>query len=527
MIFPALGNPHKVGGGGRMTLQRQSGRYLFAMRKLLAAALIGILSLGVVSPALAKDNKHKESRDKVKTRFELEFRDWRGDFWGNEGLARMVTLGVMKGNGDGTLAADRPVSRLEAAIMMSRLLDLEAPELPLGELKIKAPWGELKIENSKREFELRIKTREGEFKFEDSKQVPDWGRAAILTGLEHGFVLFDGAKLSPLAALNRLEAAIMLVKANGLDAEARARAGAELSFSDANEIDERLRGYIAIAVENGYVTGYEDGSFRPARLVTRAEWATLLDRLDRKVSAPVSRNGRQVKGIVTDVATGATPKVTMTTPVFPQGVSYAVDDSAVFYEKGKAITLADVAAGDSVIINLSADRTILMLTVNNVPVHTVGTVTAYTAPTANTAGRVTILVDGVEKRYPVTADTVVTLGDRPASPAEIRAGDRVKVTTEGAEVSRILIKVDTVSVSGAFADVDYGPGGALPTLTITDRDDHETSYTVADHATITDKAGRSLTMADLAAGDQLTLQVERNLVTQIVRTRRASTDTDA
>lgn len=499
---------------------------MFAMRKLLAAALVGVLSLGAVSPALAHDDKHK-SRVAVKSRFEIQFKDWQGEFWGNEALARMVTLGVMKGNGDGTLAAGRSVSRLEAAIMMSRLLELEAPELPLGELKIKAPWGELKIENSKREFQLRIKTREGEFKFEDSKQVPDWGRAAILTGLEHGFVLFDGAKLSPLDALNRLEAAIMLVKANGLDAEARARAGAELSFTDAGQIDERLRGYIAVAVENGYVTGYEDGSFRPGRLVTRAEWATLLDRLDRKASAPVSRNGRQVKGSVTGVATGEVPTVTMTTPVFPHGVAYAVDDTAVFYEKGKPVTLADIAAGDRVLINLSSDRKILMLTVNNVPAHAVGTVAAYTAPTATAAGSVTVTVDGVDKVYPVTLGTAVMLGDRPATPADIRLGDRVKVTTEGAAVSRITIKVETISVSGALSAVDYGPGGALPAMTVVGKEGAGTTYTVADFATIADKEGLPLTMADLQAGDKLTLKVERNLVIKVVRTRRAGTDAAA
>ncbi len=491
------------------------------MRKLVAATLAGVLSLGAVSPAFA-DGREREGKAEVKGRFEAQFKDWKGDFWGNESLARLITLGVIKGNDDGTVAASRAVSRLEAAIMLSRLLDLKAPEIPQGEFKIKAPWGEIEIENKGREFEMKIKTRDGEIKLEDSKNIPDWGRAAILAGLEHGFVLFEGAKLSPMASLNRLEAAIMLVKAGGLDAEAKAKAGAELSFKDADKIAANLRGYIAIAVEKGFVTGYEDGTFQPTKLVTRAEWAALLDRLDGKESDVVSKDGRQVKGTVTAVATGTAPSITVTTPVFPNGVTYPIDDTAVFYEKGKAVTLADVAAGDSVIINLSADRKVLMVSVRNVPVQTAGTVKAYTAPTATAAGSLTITVDGADKVYPVAANTAITLGEKAATLADIRVGDQVKVTTEGAQVTKIAIKVEAITVNGTLSAVVLGQNGALPTLTIAGVNNTSVTYSVVDYATLADANGKALTMADLKVGDKLSLKVERNLVIRIVRTQVAA-----
>lgn len=490
------------------------------MRKVVALTLAGALALGTAAPALA-DNDHGRSHGKGsgKNRFEDKFKDWNREFWGNEALARMITKGVIKGNDDGTVAAVRPVSRLEAAIMLGRLLNLEAPEIPYGEIKLKAPWGELEIENKGDKFELKLKTREGEIKIEDDGDIPSWGRAAILVGLQQGFLIFDGAKLSPSAPLNRLEAAIMLVKAAGLDEEAQAKADADLSFTDEAKIASRLRGYIAIAVEKGFVTGYEDGSFRPDKLVTRAEWAALLDRLDRKGPA-VSPDGRQVKGAVTAVSIGASPSITMTTPVFPGGVTYAVDDTAVLYEKGKEVTIADVAVGDNVIINLSEDRKILMLAVNNVPREVTGVVTAYTAPSATAAGSLTLTVNGAATTYSVPSDMAFTLGGKAATAADVRIGDKVVLVMEGAQLTKVHIKVETVTVSGTLSAVTPA-GNARPTITLIGENNTAATYTIADYATINAKNGPALTLNDLKPGDKATLTVERNLVAKIVRTQSA------
>lgn len=495
------------------------------MRKLVALTLAGALTLGATAPVLAHGDDHGQKIAKVewskKNRFESKFWDWNPEFWGNEALARMITKGVIMGNTDGTVAAIRPVSRLEAAIMLSRLLNLEAPEIPYGEFKLEAPWGELKIENKRDKYELKLKTREGEFKIEDAGDIPSWGRSAVLIGLQQGFLIFDGAKLSPMSSLNRLEAAIMLVKAAGLDAEAQAKAGLELEFEDADKIASRLRGYIAVAVEQGFVTGYEDGTFRPHKLVTRAEWASLLDRLDRKGPA-VSPDGRQVKGHVTAVSLGSNPSITMTTPVFPGGVTYPVDDTAVFYEKGNEVTLADVVAGDNVIINLSTDRKILMVTVHNVAQEVTGVVTRYTAPTSSTAGSLTLTVDGASRTYSVPAGTDFTLDGVTATAADVRVGDKVELLLEGAHLTRVAIKVERVTFSGTLAAVTQGANSTLPSLTVAGEGNTAATYSVLDHATITEKDGDALTMDDLEAGDRVTLTLERNQITRIVRTQAAA-----
>lgn len=482
------------------------------MRKWMALLLAGTLTLSLAVPALARD---KEREKDHKSRFEVQFKDWDTQFWGNESLARMVTKGVIKGNGDGTVAANRPVSRLEAAIMVARLLDLEAPQIPRGEFKLKAPWGEIKIENEGDEFEIKIKTRDDEWEFEDDDDVPAWGREAILIGLEHGFLIFDGARLNPMSPLNRLEAAIMLVKAAGMDEEAQNWAGADLSFTDASKIPQRLQGYIAVAVEQEFVTGYENGSFMPHKPVTRAEWATLLDRLDRD-GAPVSADGRQVKGMVTAVNVGTAPSIAMTTPVFPNGVTYPVDDTAVFYKNRQEITIADISAGDQVIINLSPDRQILMVTVHNLVKRIAGQVSAYTEPTTSAAGSITVTdKTGVTTTHALTVQTAVRLGESAGTLADLLVGDQVKLTLEGAQLTSIMIKVEAVTVTGSLSAITQGVDGALPTLTVVSENSPAITYTVADYATISGSGETALTLTDLQVGDLVTLRVQRGLVVRI------------
>lgn len=484
------------------------------MRKIAAAVLAGALSLTALTPTTVLADDHREDGHK-RPQYEQDFKDWQQSFWANESLARMITRGVIKGNGDATIASSRSVTRLEAAIMLSRLLELQAPEIPAGEFKIKAPWGELEIENTDHKFEIKLKTREGEFKLEDGDKVPEWGRAAILSALRDGFLVFDGASISPMKPLNRLEAAMMMVKAAGLDAEAQARKGADLTFKDEAKIPERLRGYIALAVENGFVNGYEDGSFRPEQVLSRAEWAALLDRLDRKSGPAVTADGKQVKATVTAVDADSTPSVRVTTPVYPGGVTYQFDPAAVVYKSGKEITVADIQADDQVIINLDAEREVALLTVANVVRQVSGQVEGFTAPTNTAGGSLELKEKDGTQTYKVTEATTVKLGDREATLADVRDGDAVTVKLEGTRVSEIAIKIETKTVAGTLDAITAGDDNTLPTIALKDAAEGQAPYSVADHATIKDSNGAAITLADLQPGDQLSLQVERDLIVAI------------
>ncbi|HKP87577.1 MAG TPA: S8 family serine peptidase, partial [Blastocatellia bacterium] len=114
-----------------------------------------------------------------------------------------------------------------------------------------------------------------------------------------GMMSASGATFNPLGNTSRLDLAVALIRALGLDAEARARAGAAVTVSyngqtlvlaDNADIPAALRGYVQFALDRGILQAYfslEQGPFelvpttkarvKPSDPVTRAWLAYALD----------------------------------------------------------------------------------------------------------------------------------------------------------------------------------------------------------------------------------------------------------
>ncbi len=81
----------------------------------------------------------------------------------------------------------------------------------------------------------------------------------------------NGSQFRPLENVNRLAAAVALVRAAGLRSEAEAKAGGLLPFADSASIPSNLRGYVSVAVSRGLMQS--DGTFRPQGTFIRADLA--------------------------------------------------------------------------------------------------------------------------------------------------------------------------------------------------------------------------------------------------------------
>lgn len=100
-----------------------------------------------------------------------------------------------------------------------------------------------------------------------------WGEAAIYKASALGFAngYTDGTFL-PNRSVTRAEFAVMLARALQLQVEK------ESTFADAALIPEWARGYVAAAVKEKWITGYEDHKFHANRLITREEMAAIIVR---------------------------------------------------------------------------------------------------------------------------------------------------------------------------------------------------------------------------------------------------------
>jgi uncharacterized protein YkwD len=156
-------------------------------------------------------------------------------------ILRMADEGVISGYDDGTFRPSASVSRAQLATLLVRQLEL---------------------------------TLDGEAtSFSDlGADHPHADNVAIAAS--HGLVGgYDDGTFRPGRALTRAQAATMLVRAFEV---ASAAGGHDFSDVDAANVHG---GAIAAAAEHGMVGGYDDGTFRPGQALTRAQIATILDRL--------------------------------------------------------------------------------------------------------------------------------------------------------------------------------------------------------------------------------------------------------
>ena len=92
-------------------------------------------------------------------------------------------------------------------------------------------------------------------------------RGALFHGTE------AGGSFSPHAQADRLTAAVALVRAAGLQAEAEAKAGDSLLYlTDAAAVPAGMRGYVSVAVARGLLPA-DQSAFRPQSALTRLELA--------------------------------------------------------------------------------------------------------------------------------------------------------------------------------------------------------------------------------------------------------------
>jgi serine protease AprX len=97
-----------------------------------------------------------------------------------------------------------------------------------------------------------------------------------------GRLIYDaanGGAFRPDNSATRLVAAVAFVKAAGLDNQA-ANAVLPLSVADASQIPAEWRGYVAVALQRGFLT-LDGNNFSPNRAVTRFELAQAMNRIVR------------------------------------------------------------------------------------------------------------------------------------------------------------------------------------------------------------------------------------------------------
>jgi uncharacterized repeat protein (TIGR02543 family) len=171
--------------------------------------------------------------------------------WAQGSIEKLVSLGYIAGYPDGTFKPGNQITRAEFCAIMDKVLDLTTAPAEAG-------------------------TRQQTPTFTDVS-TGDWFdqavESAVYAGIAKGYG--DGT-FHPNAPISRQEIACVLVHALDESDLADSNARAVTKFLDDRDIAWWSRGFIFVALQQGIVSGYPDGSFKPENETTRAEACTMI-----------------------------------------------------------------------------------------------------------------------------------------------------------------------------------------------------------------------------------------------------------
>jgi hypothetical protein len=307
------------------------------MKKLLATTLAFSLVMGMGTTAFAKGGRYynddeRESRwnqgnwdqsnwnqnDQQNNEVNFDFKDMRSkDFeWALRYIADLASRRVFEGYSDGSFKPQETVSRIEAITAAVRVMGLR----------------------DKAESSAEMQTH---LNFKDADRIPSWAVGYVAVAAENNLFSETDTNVNPNQPADRLWATTLLVKALKLQGEAEAQMNAQLPFNDASDIPAGSVGYVKVAVDKGLVNGFEDNTFRPQQLVTRAQIAALLDRAGNQL--PGSNDG-----LVTGTVTAPVNNNVLTINNNGQSISLTLDPNAFIYRNGARVSASALQVGDVV-----------------------------------------------------------------------------------------------------------------------------------------------------------------------------------
>jgi hypothetical protein len=220
------------------------------VHKKIASALIALLILFTFAGNLfaAPVEYGEELQNMPQNSPSVSFTDLPNTHWAYKYIAEMVNKKVLDGYPDNKFRPENTISRAEFATIIVKAAGLQAKKVNYSS-------------------------------FSDIK-VTDWYSPFIETAKDYltGYRTANGEYIyNPTAPALREDITVAIVKLKGYDAARLAnRSIIEAMFRDYEGISESAKDYVAIAVENGLVSGYPDETFRPQNSITRAEAAALL-----------------------------------------------------------------------------------------------------------------------------------------------------------------------------------------------------------------------------------------------------------
>ncbi len=280
------------------------------------------------------DDDDDDKDDKYNIRW--QFKDEEELQWALEYIMRLASKGVFTGYEDGTFKPHQKISRIETLTAAVRLMGLRAEA------------------ESAEKMNTDLHFKDGD---KVKKKYP-WAVGYVAVALENDLFFETDTEVKPEQNATRLWSTILLIKSLKLEDEAKALNNTKLEFKDAKEIPAGAVGYVALALEKGIITGYEDKhgnkTFRPNQPVTRAELAALLDRTDSEMP---DHDASAIEGTLK--AAPANGQLTVVKSDNKE-LTLTVDPNVFIFRDDKKAALSALQPGDKLFIRTYQNRVVFI-----------------------------------------------------------------------------------------------------------------------------------------------------------------------
>ena len=244
--------------------------------------------------------------------------------WAIEAIESMANDGIIKGYEDGSFKPAKTVSKLEALVLISRIIGVNEES---NARIVESAWEAFGDEIGK--YELPYGNNEIAYLL---------SKGVISTAELEEYI--DEAHRDD--GLKRHEVAVLLSKA--LDAERiiTADMAANLEYKDTSDIPAKSKKYVAYVSSIGLMQGMEDNTFAPSQAVTRAQAAVVLQKLKDMTSYDYKQ------GIVSSV--DQTSRLIKIKESEDKILSHYVTTEIITRYNGKTIGINDIAVGLEAIV---------------------------------------------------------------------------------------------------------------------------------------------------------------------------------
>ncbi|MBQ7794576.1 MAG: S-layer homology domain-containing protein [Clostridia bacterium] len=447
------------------------------MKKLFKGFVAGAAALSVAATAMGATFSDVEG-----TAYE----------WAQSYIEDMAEKGLISGYEDGTFKPEKTVSKIEAISLFARAMGSRS------ELNAAV------VEHALAEYGELIDTYSLNFGEEDVAFMLYRG---ALTEAEATAYLSGDTKNEPML---RYEAATIITKAMGGEAEAKRNLVLDLEYTDVSDIPSAAKKYVYYVSEKSIMSGMGDGTFSPNTSVLRSQIAVMLSKTVEAMDITFS------EVTLTAVDTEAL-SLSVTDP---DGEAYELGytEDTSFYLEGEEVQAKNIPAGVNAVITLNADGVLYVDVESAVPDETI---TAIFNSYQNKNGVLSIVATAPNSSESTTYECVsgisdITKNGEKSSVINLSVGDYLEIkTSKGKVVSISAIDKTTTIKAATIEAISYD--GSNPTITISHSNEEYDGLELQVSGSVSVmKDGASVNMTEVYRGDKVTLTLEYGVVEHVV-----------